>query len=72
MAVSYEQYVIDNEIIGLVCKSLKGIEVDQEHMAMKVIDAVGPGGNYLTQQHTLKHMRSEYCYGFRIVRPQQP
>jgi trimethylamine--corrinoid protein Co-methyltransferase len=63
VGVAYEQYVIDDEIIGMACKVLKGIDVDPEHLALEVIDAVGPGGNFMTHPHTLKHMRSEYYPG---------
>jgi len=37
--------------------------VDPEHLALEVIDAVGPGGNFMTHAHTLKHMRTEYFTG---------
>jgi trimethylamine---corrinoid protein Co-methyltransferase len=60
LAVAYEQFVIDDEIIGLCCKVLKGIEVDAEHLALEVIDSIGPGGNFMTSPHTMKHMRTEY------------
>ncbi len=60
LTVALEQYVIDDEIIGNCCKVLKGIEVDSEHLALDVIKAVGPGGNYMTAPHTMKHMRTEY------------
>jgi len=63
VGVAYEQYVIDDEIIGMACKVLKGIDVDPEHLALEVIDAVGPGGNFMTHPHTLKHMRTEYFSG---------
>jgi trimethylamine---corrinoid protein Co-methyltransferase len=63
VGVAYEQYVIDDEIIGMACKVLKGIEVDPEHLALDVIDEVGPGGNFMIHTHTLKHMRSEYYAG---------
>jgi trimethylamine--corrinoid protein Co-methyltransferase len=63
VAVAYEQYVIDDEIIGMACKVLKGIDVDPEHLALDVIEAVGPGGNFMTHAHTLKHMRTEYFTG---------
>ena len=63
IAVAYEQYVIDDEIIGMACRVLKGIDVDPEHLALEVIDAVGPGGNFMTHAHTLKHMRTEYFTG---------
>ena len=63
LTVALEQYVIDDEIIGNCCKVLKGIEVDAEHLAMDVIEAVGPGGNYMAAPHTMKHMRTEYYQG---------
>jgi trimethylamine--corrinoid protein Co-methyltransferase len=63
IAVAYEQYVIDDEIIGMSCKVLKGIDVDAEHLALEVIDSVGPGGNFMMSPHTLEHMREEYFKG---------
>ena len=63
IAVAYEQYVIDDEIIGMSCKVLKGIDVDAEHLALEVIDSVGPGGNFMMSPHTLEHMRDEYFNG---------
>lgn len=63
IAVAYEQYVIDDEIIGMSCKVLKGIDVDPEHLALDVIDSVGPGGNFMTAPHTLAHMRKEHFQG---------
>ena len=63
LAVAYEQFVIDDEIIGMCCKVLKGIAVDAEHLAMEVIAAVGPGGNFMMAPHTMAHMRREYFQG---------
>jgi len=63
MTVAYEQFVIDDEIIGMCCKVLKGIDVDAEHLAMEVIDSVGPGGNFMMSPHTMAHMRKEYFQG---------
>jgi trimethylamine---corrinoid protein Co-methyltransferase len=63
IAVAYEQFVIDDEIIGMACKVLKGIEIDAEHLALEVIDQVGPGGNFMVHPHTLTHMRTEYFMG---------
>lgn len=60
--VAYEQYVIDNEIIGMAMRALQGIEVNEDTLALKVIDKVGPGGNYLAETHTVKHMRSELFF----------
>ncbi|MBW2097030.1 MAG: trimethylamine methyltransferase family protein [Deltaproteobacteria bacterium] len=63
LTVAYEQFVIDDEIIGMCCKVLKGIDVDAEHLAMEVIDTVGPGGNFMMSSHTMAHMRKEYFQG---------
>ena len=60
--VAYEQYVIDNEIIGMVMRALKGIEVNEETLALEVIDTVGPGGNFVAEPHTVAHMRSEFFF----------
>lgn len=63
LTIAYEQYVIDDEIIGNCGRVLQGIEVDAEHLALEVIHSVGPGGNYMATPHTMKHMRSEYFSG---------
>jgi trimethylamine--corrinoid protein Co-methyltransferase len=63
LAVAYEQYVIDDEIIGMSCKVLEGIPVDEEHLAIEAIADVGPGGSFITSPHTMAHMRQEYFSG---------
>ena len=63
LCISYEQYVIDDEIIGMATKILKGIQVDEAHMAYEAIKDAGPGGNYLLSDHTLRFMRDEYFQG---------
>jgi trimethylamine--corrinoid protein Co-methyltransferase len=57
MTTSYEKFVIDNEIIGMVKNYQEGIEVNEDTIAEEVIAKVGPGGHYLEADHTLKHMR---------------
>ena len=59
MTMSYEQLLIDEEIVRMIRRVLQGIAVNKETIALDVIKAVGPAGNYLSQKHTLKHMRSE-------------
>ena len=63
LTIAHEQFVIDDEIIGNCCKVLKGIDCDAEHLALEVIDSVGPGGNFMTTSHTMKYMREEYYSG---------
>ncbi len=63
LTVAYEQYVMDDEIIGMACKVLRGIDVDADHLGMEVIDSIGPGGNFMMSPHTLNYMRTEYFQG---------
>lgn len=60
LTIAHEQFVIDDEIIGNTCRVLGGMDVDAEHLALEVIHAVGPGGNFMTSPHTMAHIRSEY------------
>ncbi len=63
LTVSFEQFVMNDEIIGKACRVLKGVEVDPEHLALEVIHGVGPGGNFMTSPHTLAHLRTEFFQG---------
>ena len=54
------QLVIDNEIIGILYRILRGVTFDEATLAKALIKNTLPGGNYLTQQHTLEHFRSEH------------
>ncbi|KUO53324.1 MAG: hypothetical protein APF76_08755 [Desulfitibacter sp. BRH_c19] len=56
---SLEQLVIDDEINGMALRATRGIEVNDDTLAYETIKSVGPGGNYLAQGHTVKHMRTE-------------
>ena len=57
---SYKQYVIDNEIIGMAMRAVRGIEVTDETIALDAYRRVGPGGNFLADPHTILWMRREH------------
>ncbi len=56
---SLEQLIIDDEINGMALRATRGIEVNDDTLAFEAVKNVGPGGNYLAQSHTVKHMRTE-------------
>jgi trimethylamine--corrinoid protein Co-methyltransferase len=62
LSVSYEKFVIDNEILGMVMRAVEGIKVDEDTLAFDVIKEVGPGGHFVSSDHTRKYMRSEHYY----------
>jgi len=66
---SYEQMLMDCEIFSLIHKVMQGIIVDDETLALDTIHAVGSGGNFLSQKHTLKHMREVWMPQFMDRRP---
>jgi trimethylamine--corrinoid protein Co-methyltransferase len=39
---------------------VRGIEVSDRTLAMEVIAAVGPGGEFLSQRHTLENVQKEH------------
>ncbi len=59
MTASYDKLVIDNEIIGMVMRAVEGIEVNEETLAFDLIKKVGPGGHFVSERHTRRHMRTE-------------
>ena len=55
---SLEMIVITDEIIDLVRRMTRGIPVNDDTMAVDAIRDVGAKGNFLTHNHTLKHLRT--------------
>jgi len=51
--------VMCDEIISYVKRILRGFDISREMIGMDVIQKVGPGGNFLTEKHTLEHFRQE-------------
>jgi trimethylamine---corrinoid protein Co-methyltransferase len=61
LTASYEKVVIDDEILARTHRVLRGIEVNDDTLALDLMLEVGPGNDYLGEQHTVKHMRSEFA-----------
>ena len=58
--MSYEKFVIDDEICGMVKRIKNAYAVSADTLALDVIKAVGPGGHFLDQDHTFEHFRQEF------------
>lgn len=57
MTTSFELIVMTDEIIGMLRRILRGVNTDPEHLAIDLIQELGPGGEYLTHRHTMAHFR---------------
>ena len=55
--VSPANMVLVHEILHMVNQYMHGIPVNDETLALDMIDRVGPGNNYLQEDHTFRHFR---------------
>ena len=59
-AISPIQLLIDNEMMGIIRRTLRGVQIDDETLAGDVIGQVAEKHNFLETEHTFKHFKSEY------------
>ncbi len=59
MACSHAMLAMDDEIIAWVRRFMTGLDVSAETLATEIIHKVGPGGNFLSNKHTVKYARAE-------------
>ena len=59
LAGSLDLVVMTNELLGMIKRFKQGINLAPECLAADLIDRVGIGNQFLTEDHTLKHFRSE-------------
>jgi len=57
---SLQLQVMANDLIGWIRAATAGVPVDDETLALDVIDELGPTGDYLTHEHTLRHFKEPY------------
>lgn len=63
MGCSHESYVIDNDMLGGILRSVRGIEVDETTLARELIAEVVRGdGHYLGAADTFQRMQSDFLY----------
>jgi trimethylamine--corrinoid protein Co-methyltransferase len=58
--MSYEKFIIDDEMCGMVKRIKRGYEVNPDTLAFDIIKEVGPGGHFLDKDHTFDHFRTEF------------
>lgn len=60
MSMDPVQLVIDNEIYSSVLRCLRGFDANAETCTKDLIKKVMPGMEFMTEQHTLEHFRTEH------------
>jgi len=56
------QTAMMDEAIGYSRRITRGIEVNEDTLAVEVINRVGPNGHYLKDEHTRRYFKSEFWY----------
>jgi len=62
MTGSLQMLVMMDEAIGMVRHIAKGITVNDETLALGTVAEVGAAGNYLAEEHTLRHFKQEFWF----------
>jgi len=57
VALSSELMVLVDEIINMVKVLMGGVEINDETLPLDLIEQLGPGSNYLSESHTMRHFR---------------
>jgi trimethylamine--corrinoid protein Co-methyltransferase len=57
LTTSPEMIVFTAEMISMMRDFMAGVSLDAESLALEVIHKAGPGGDFLTAKHTLRHFR---------------
>ncbi len=57
---SLAQLVICNEIVGWIERVVAPVEINDETLALDLIDQIGPDGSYLDSDHTMDHFRDRW------------
>jgi trimethylamine--corrinoid protein Co-methyltransferase len=57
---SLQLQVIANDTLGFLRAATRGVVVDDETLALDVVEELGPTGDYLTHEHTLRHFREPF------------
>ena len=59
LVVDYPDLVFCDDCMAFIRHALRPVKVNPESLAFDAIKEVGPGGNYLTSQHTFQHFKEE-------------
>ena len=60
LIVSYEQLVIDNEILGYIERVARGMQAGPDTLVVDLVRKVGHGGQFLKEAHTLREFKNQY------------
>jgi trimethylamine--corrinoid protein Co-methyltransferase len=63
LTFSFDLMVMCDEMIGHIRRMMEGISIDEESLGLEAIRRVGPGGNFLGDDHTFSHFKKNWKPG---------
>jgi trimethylamine--corrinoid protein Co-methyltransferase len=60
MQGSLQLIAICNDNLGFLRAATRGVVVDDQTLALDVINELGPTGDYLSHEHTMQHYKEPY------------
>ncbi|MEW6081890.1 MAG: trimethylamine methyltransferase family protein [Bacillota bacterium] len=59
LTIDFAKLILDAEMIRYIRKVTGGIDFSDETLALDLIHQVGPAGEFMTSEHTFRHMRKQ-------------
>jgi trimethylamine--corrinoid protein Co-methyltransferase len=59
---SFESILFSDEIIGIIKHMLKPLSFSDETVPLQVMDSIGPGGNFLMEDHTYENFKKSFYF----------
>jgi len=66
---SFEKLVMDNEIAGIVYRLLRGIEIDEELLALDILREVGAGGSFTSSMKAMRFVMERFKEEIHMLGP---
>ena len=60
LSMSYEKFMLDADLCGALHSYLKGVQVDDDQLAVDAFAEVGPGNHFFGCAHTMKHYETAF------------
>lgn len=60
LSMSYEKFMLDADLCGALHSYLKGVQVDDDQLAVDAFAEVGPGNHFFGCSHTMQHYETAF------------
>lgn len=60
LTTGYEKFILDAEMLGIMSRFVKGIDLSEENFAWDAYEEAGPGNHFLGTAHTLRNYESAF------------